>query len=113
PLRTRFETVGSLVITADTDLVAKRMHASFTPLLLAAAALSAAFAFVVLATAPYLVRWRAPWLQIGYAITFLTMSGLVVGTLINLYSDGVQEKTKESAFTLAQRLNDIMEFNLR
>ena len=41
------------------------------------------------------------------------MAGLVVATLINLYSDGVQGKAKESAFTLAQRLSDIVDFNLR
>src|SRR5262249_60544531 len=39
--------------------------------------------------------------------------GVVVGTLISLYSDGVQGKAKESAFTLAQRLSDIIDFNLR
>jgi predicted MFS family arabinose efflux permease len=113
PLRTRFETVGSLVVTAGTDLVAKRLHASFTPPLIGAAALSALFAFFVVVTAPYLARSRAPWLQVGYAVTFLTMAGLVVGTLVTLYSDGVQGKAKESAFTLSQRLSDIVEFNLR
>ena len=77
------------------------------------AGLSALFAIFVVFTAPYLARARAPWLQIGYAVTFLIMAGLVVGTLINLYSDGVQGKAKASASTLSQRLSDIVDFNLR
>jgi predicted MFS family arabinose efflux permease len=113
PLRTRFETVGSLVITASTDFADKRMHRSFTPLLLAVAGLSALFAIFVVITAPYLAQSRGPWLQVAYAVTFLIMAGLVVGTLINLYSDGVQSKAKASATTLAQRLTDIVDFNLR
>ena len=113
PLRTRFETVGSLVITAGTAVTERRLSATFQPLLFGAFVLSALFALFVVITAPYLARTRAPWLQIGYAVTFLTMAGLVVATLINLYSDGVQGKAKESAFTLSQRLSDIVDFNLR
>jgi hypothetical protein len=113
PLRTRFETVGSLVITASTAAADKRLHRSFTPLLVAVAGLSALFAICVMVTAPYLARARGPWLQVAYAVTFLIMAGLVVGTLINLYSDGIQGKAKASASTLAQRLTDIVDFNLR
>src|SRR5262245_2515034 len=113
PLRTRFESVGSLVITAGTDVAERRVNASFTPLIMSVAGLAALFAIFVVVSAPYLARSRAPWLQIGYAVTFLTMAGFVVATLINLYSDGVQGKAKESAFTLSQRLGDIVEFNLR
>jgi MFS family permease len=54
-----------------------------------------------------------PWLQIGYAVTFLVIAAAVVGTLVALYSDGVQGKAKASALALAQRLNDIVEFNLK
>ena len=113
PLRTRFETVGYLVTTASTSAVERRLNAAFRPLLLGCIGLSVLFAVFVVASAPYLARSRAPWLQIGYAVTFLTMAGIVVGTLVALYSDGVQDKAKESAYTLSQRLNDIMDFNLR
>ncbi|MFL4982680.1 MAG: MFS transporter [Xanthobacteraceae bacterium] len=113
PLRTRFEIVGSLVITAGTDVAERRVNASFTPLVMSAAGLAALFAMFVVVSAPYLARSRTPWMHIGYAVTFLTMAGFVVATLINLYSDGVQGKAKESAFTLSQRLSDIVEFNLR
>jgi predicted MFS family arabinose efflux permease len=113
PLRNRFEMVGSLATSASTNLLNKQLKESFIPLVAVALGLSALFAFLVAIGAPYLARTRTPWLQIGYAITFLTMAGLVVATLVNLYSDGVQGKAKESAFTLSQRLGDIVEFNLR
>jgi MFS family permease len=113
PLRNRFEIVGSLILTASTDVLQKRLQRSFSTLYFATAGLSALFAFFVVITAPYLARTRVPWLQIGYAVTFLTMAGFVVGTLITLYSDGLQGKAKESAYTLSQRLGDIVEFNLR
>jgi predicted MFS family arabinose efflux permease len=113
PLRTRFETVGSLAITASTDAADKRLQGSFMPLLVAVAGLSALFAIFVVVTAPYLAQARGPWLQVAYAVTFLIMAGLVVGTLISLYSEGVQSKAKASATTLAQRLTDIVDFNLR
>ena len=113
PLRTRFEVVGSLVITASNDYLNRRLEKTFSPVLTCVAGLSAVFAIFVVFAAPYLARARAPWLQIAYAVTFLVMAGLVVATLINLYSDGVQTKAKASAQTLAQRLSDIVEFNLR
>lgn len=113
PLRTRFETVGSLVISAGTDIAARRVNAAFAPLLICAGALAAVFALFVGFLAPYLARSRLPWLQIGYAVTFLTMAGLVIAALVSLYSEGVQDKAKQSGTTLAQRLGDVVEFNLR
>ena len=52
PMRTRFETVGSLVITASTDAADRRLKGSFAPLLVAIAGLSALFAVCVMMTAP-------------------------------------------------------------
>ena len=112
PLRNRFETVGSLVVTATRDGLTKRVSANFQPLLFVVVALSAMFAIVVWITAPYIARTRTPWLQIGYALTFLTMAGAVVATLVTLYSEAVQAKIQASALTLSQRLSDVVEFKL-
>jgi MFS family permease len=54
-----------------------------------------------------------PWLQVGYAVVFFAMTGVIVTTLVNLYSDGVQGKVHSSAAVLAQRLTDIVKFKLR
>ena len=113
PLRNRFETVGSLVVMSPTKLLTNRINAAFEPLLYLVLGLSAVFAIVVWIAAPYLARTRVPWLQIGYAVTFLIMAAAVVATLVALYTDGVQGKAKASALALAQRLSDIVEFNLR
>lgn len=113
PLRTRFGTAGTLVVYLQVAEMRKRLDSGFQPLLYAAFGLSFLFAVVVSLSAAYLARARAPWLQIGYAITFLVMAGLVLATLLSLYSDGAKSKAKASAFTLSERLKDIPEFNLR
>lgn len=112
PLRNRFENVGSVVVFSPTRLVTTRLIDSFYPLPLIGAVLSLVFAIGVLIAGPFLARTRGPWLQVGYGLTFLVMAGLVVGTLVSLYFDGVQGKAKASAFTLSQRLSDIVEFKL-
>ena len=113
PLRSRFETVGSLVVMASRDGLAKRLSSNFRPLLFVVLVLTSLFAIVVWVMAPYIARTRTPWLQIGYALTFLVMAGAVVATLVTLYSEAVQAKIQASALTLSQRLSDVVEFNLK
>lgn len=113
PLRTRFETVGSLVIVSSKGIVGQRLQLSFLPLLYVVLGLSFIFSVIVAIAAPYLARARMPWLQVGYAVTFLTMAGIVVATLVSLYSDGVQGKAQAAAMNLSQRVADVVEFNIR
>jgi MFS family permease len=112
PLRNRFEAVGSLVVVAARGGLVKRLNSSFEPMLYLILGLSALFAITVWIAAPYLARTRTPWLQIGYAVTFLLTAGGVIATLVALYSDGVQGKLNASALTLSQRLSDVVKFNL-
>ena len=112
PLRSKFETVGSVVVVSPTTTVNKRMRDSFTPLVLMVGLLSTLFAVLVVAFKPRFVQSKKPWLQIGYGMTFLVMAIFVVGTLIGLYFEGVQSKARASAFTLSQRLSDVVEFKL-
>ncbi len=113
PLRNRFETVGSLAVVSPKSIVSARVEHSFRPLTILLLVLSVGFAVFVSAAAPRLARARAPWMQITYALTFVGMAAAVIVTLVNLYTDGVQSKAKEAAFTLSQRLNDAIEFNIR
>ena len=112
PLRNRYEVVGQLAVTMPRSLVAERVQTNFEPLLVAAGILSAIFGIAVAATRPLLRNKRMPWLQIGYGMVFLIMACFVVLTLINLYSEGAQAKTKALADSLGQRLTDIVGFNL-
>ena len=112
PLRSRFETAGSLVVYASRAGLIERLRASFQPLIFIVLVVSAAFATVVWIATPFLARTRTPWLQIGYALTFLGTAGAVVTSLVTLYSDGIEGKLHASASTLAQRLSDVVEFKI-
>ena len=112
PLRTRFETVGSLVLSSNAGVVSKRLRVTFEPLVYLALGLSVAFAAICVFALPRLPRTRVPWLQIGYALTFLMMSATVIFAIVGLYYEAVHGKSRASVATMAQRLNDIVEFNL-
>lgn len=113
PLRTKFEVTGSLVVLSWSSRVANRIDSGFRSLAYLALGLSVAFALFVAFASPHLAGWRFPWLQVVYGLQFLIMAIGVVWTLVVLYSDGVEGKTKALADTLGQRLSDIVEFNLR
>ena len=112
PLRNRFESVGSLAITMPTSVVTTAVESAFKPLLVAAASLSAAFALFVMIAQGRMTGGRAPWLQIVYALTFLGMAVLVIGTLLKLYNDGAQSRAQALADALGQRLSIIMMINV-
>lgn len=112
PVRSRFETVGSVVIFASAKQVALRINNTFLPLIYVVLALSVGFALIVVIGKPFLKSVRLPWLQILYGGVFLVMAGFVVSSLVNLYFDGLQSKARATAFTLSQRLMDIVEFKL-
>ena len=112
PLRNRFETVGSLAITMPRSVVTEHVTEKFRPRLVFAAILSIVFALIVSIAGPRLSRQRLPWLQIIYTLTFLVMAVVVIGTLVSLYTEGAQAKTKALADSLGQRLSDIVAFNL-
>ena len=112
PLRSRFETVGHLAITIPRSVVNERVQESFQNLLIVATVLSVAFALFVSIGGPRIRTQSIPWLQVVYALIFLTMSCFVVVTLINLYSEGAQARTKALADSLGQRLAPLVRFNL-
>ena len=112
PLRTRFETAGSLVVFAPTAKVASRIYSSFNFLPYLGAALSLVFAIAVVLAQSHLSRFRGSWVQIAYGITFVIMAVGVVGTLVTLYFDGIHSKARAAAFVLSQRVGDIVEFKL-
>lgn len=112
PLRGRFETMGSLVVTSWTSVVAQHLRGAFEPLLVVAVTLSAFFALIVTLAGRRLTRGPVPWLQIGYALTFLTMASFVIGTLVSLYAEGVQGRARALANALGQRVGEVLEFRL-
>ncbi len=112
PLRNRFEQVGSLAVTTPKATIVDQVMAKFEPLLIVAAISAACFGLFVAVGAPFLAGRRERWLQYGYALTFLGVSIFVIATLISLYSEGAQAKTKALADSLGERMNSIVQFGL-
>lgn len=112
PLRSRFGTVEHLVITVLRSGISDRVTDEFKPLLNIAVALSVLFALFIAISRSRISTWRFPWLQIAFIVTFFSMAVVVVGTLVTLYNEGAQSKTKALANSLGQRLVDIVAFNL-
>ncbi|MDJ0945532.1 MAG: MFS transporter [Kiloniellales bacterium] len=112
PFRNKFEVVGHLAISLPQSVIDERVRQSFEPLVWVSLCLSAVFTVFVSLAGPAIRSRRLPWLQIAFAMTFLTMAVFVIGSLVSLYSEGVQAKTKALADTLGHRLSDIVAFNL-
>jgi MFS family permease len=112
PLRSRFETVGSVLIVAPTLQVMQRIKLTFLPLVYLVGGLSALFALIVVFVKPYIKSVRIPLVQTLYGTVFLVMAGFVISSLVDLYFDGLQSKARATAFTLSQRLSDIVDFKL-
>ena len=112
PLSNRFEQIGSLVLAVPKSLITQRIISSFDTLFVTGAALSIIFSLFITFFRPQLEKKKSPWLQIYFAATFLWMSIIIVISLVILYSEGTQAKTKALADTLGFRLADIVSFNL-
>lgn len=112
PLRNRFEEAGSLAISMPVSVITERVEKSFQPLAVGAVIAASAFGMFVAIFAPIFRGKRRRWLQYAYALTFLTASVFVIVTLISLYSEGAQAKTKALADSLGQRLTSIVQFGL-
>ncbi|MDJ0895758.1 MAG: MFS transporter [Alphaproteobacteria bacterium] len=112
PLRNKFEQVGRLCVSVPRAVVTDRLAESFEWLVISAVVLSVLFAIFTALSSPTLARFRLPWLQISYAMVFLALAAAVITTLIALYSEGAQTKTRALAASLGHRLSEIVEFNL-
>ena len=112
PLRNRFEQVGSLAIGTPRSVINERVSAKFAPLAIAVGIIAAGFGIAVSICAPLLAGKRRRWLQYLYALTFLGVSIYLIATLMTLFAEGAQYKTKALADSLGQRLGSIVQANL-
>ncbi len=111
PLHNRFEQVASLVITMPRSFVIERVQSGFEPLLAAAVFAAIAFGLATSVLGADL-GGRKKWLHALFAASFIGVSGVVIATLITLYAEGTQAKSKSLADTLGQRLANIVAFGL-
>ncbi len=113
PLKTRFESVGGLVIYTPASLVTGRLVRAFVPVIGIAAALCIAFSGFAFFFKSRLSGAGERPTQIAYTLMFVAATLAVVAALASVYYDGVQRKAKASAETMSQRLSDVVEFGIR
>ena len=107
PLKSKFETVGSLWVVMPRSIVQTAVDVALFPLLAFIAALSALFSWFVVSAKDADESKRTRRQKIGLAACFLITSVVVVGLLVALYSDGAQAKAKALASSLSERVGAI------
>lgn len=121
PLSSKFETVGSLHVTLHKAETQNDIRSGFVNVLVAAGVILGLFTLYVLIDIALAGRGRQLGrrvLNLSYGLAFFVMAVIVIFTLVNLYSSGIQSKTQALANSLSQRLNiplqlglDITDFN--
>ena len=112
PLSDRFEQVAQLSISMPRAAVTAKVDMSFDPLVTGVLVPTALLFLGLLIFGPRLRVARFPWAQVGFVLAFLSISGWVVATLITLYSEGAQSKSRALADSLGHRLSDLVAYNL-
>ncbi|MCA0406563.1 MAG: MFS transporter [Proteobacteria bacterium] len=113
PIKNRFETVGSLVLSSPRGKLHERVELAFRPLFYISAAASVVFAlYVVMFGQNAPPNRRARVVAIAFALKFTVVSVFVVHTLLSVYSQGAQSRAKAIADSLASRLDDVISYGL-
>ena len=112
PLDNKIETVGYLVLSMPRGVVRDAVDERFAPLVPVGALLLGAFGLLIVMAQRGEEKPLRRRLNIGYALTFLSMGVAVVAAMVLLYSDGVQGKTKALANALGHRIGQIYDLGL-
>lgn len=112
PLRNKFETSGSLVVSMEIPAVTGSLDASFRSLLPWCALLCLALGGFAAAIAHWEPTRRVRWHRGLFAGAFLVVSVAEVLILVDLYSDGARAKARAMADSLDARLNEIVDLGL-
>jgi predicted MFS family arabinose efflux permease len=107
PLKSKFETVGSLWVVMPRSVVQDKVGVALLPMLGFIAVLSALFSWLVVSVKGGDEKKRTRRQEIGLAACFLLTSVVVVGLLVALYSDGAQAKAKALSSSLSERVGAI------
>jgi predicted MFS family arabinose efflux permease len=113
PVRNRFEQVGQIVLNTPRSKIAEQVETAFRPVIYVGVAGAVAFAFFVFLLSPYKHgNKRSQWVAGAFAATFIGVAVMVVSTLISVYSQGAQARTKSLADSLGLRLDDLIIYNI-
>lgn len=111
PLRSKFETVGTLSLQLRLEEVSTRVVESFRPLWILVAVASVLFTLLTLVTQAA-SREKHPWTAAAFAATFVGVAAVVTVTLIGLYADGASAKGRALLSSLGGRLDDVTGYGL-
>lgn len=113
PVKNRFETVGSVVLSSPRALIVAKVEEAFKPLFGIAGIASFIFAlYVVMFAQNAAPSRRARIVAIAFALKFIVISAFVVHTLLSVYTQGAQSRAKAIADSLSQRLDDVVNYGL-
>jgi len=113
PLKNKIEAVGDLVVVMPKAVLTSQVNDLFVRVVaIGGVALVVAFTAVVM-----FIVWRRPQaergpLAIAYGAVFFLMAVVVVYGLVNVYSDGIRDKTEALGNSLARRLSTPLELGL-
>lgn len=110
PLSNKFEEVGQLVLSVPNEIVSAKIQENFKPLIGWLALLILIFAIFVYIDDKFLPH--ADYLHIAHAIVFIVASALVIYSLTQIYSEGIQGKTKALSLSIGKRLNSATELGI-
>lgn len=112
PLSNRYHDVGALVIAMAADNIGSAVNQKFALLLLPTIFLALTFAaFAVWLRATRQTANNALFYG-SFALIFTVVAVVIVSTLAGLYNKGAQIKTSALADSLAQRMSEVIGFNL-
>lgn len=111
PLRNKFENVGNLEMIMPKQAIASTINSHFI-LVEIAIGISLLIYAVFIKVGHFLEHKTTRWLDISYSFIFFTVATITIFSLVNLYSAGIQGKTKALATSLSQRLNAALEIGL-
>lgn len=112
PLRDRLGVIGSLVLAMPAEVIRQSADAKFRPFLLAVPVVAVCFLAISLFASRTSVEQSARNLRHAYAATYGVLAVAVLGSIVSLYADGIQAKSKALASSLASRIETVFELGL-
>jgi MFS family permease len=113
PVRNRFEQVGHVVLSIKSAKLTENVDIAFKPVLFIGLGASLVFAlYVFLFAQRFSSSSKRQLVAAGFVMTFISVAVVVVSTLISVYSEGAQARTKSLADSLGQRLDDLVIYNI-
>jgi predicted MFS family arabinose efflux permease len=112
PLRSKFETVGNVVMELRLDKIRAHIAEEFQPLWILVLICSVLFSGLTFATRTIMWERKRVWTATAFMATFVLVACVTTFTLVNLYTDGASAKGKALLTSLSGRLDDVTNYKM-